>query len=187
MNIILFGPPACGKGTQAKLLIEQGMVQLSTGDMLRAEIAAGSRLGQQIEPILKAGHYVSNEIVNAMIEARLDQQPDANFLFDGYPRTLEQALSLDQLLNARGREIDLLLDIQVDRTALLGRIARRFEADGRPDDNPETFSERLKVFDQITVPVLDHYTEKGVVKAIDGMLDIKTVSSVISALIGWHL
>jgi len=186
MNIILFGPPACGKGTQAKALAAQGMIHLSTGDMLRAEVATGSEFGQEIESIISTGAYMPDEVVTTLIAARLDATPDAAFLFDGYPRTITQAISLDTLLADRGQKVDMLINLVVDRDILLGRVHKRFASDGRSDDNPETFAKRLEKYDRDTAILLPFYEAKGVVKSVDGMLDIQTLSSVISILIGWH-
>lgn len=185
MNIILFGPPAAGKGTQAKALVEQGMIQLSTGDMLRSAVASGSDFGKYIDSIISKGELVSDEIVTSLISERLEDGRD--YLFDGYPRTLTQAVSLDAMLAARGQKIDLVINLDVDREALLGRIAKRFAQEGRSDDNSEAFTKRLEAYDRDTAAVLLHYEEQGCVKSVDGMNDIMTITSVISALIGWHV
>ena len=139
MNLILFGPPGSGKGTQAKRLVEtRGMVQLSTGDMLRAAVASGSELGQRVKGVLERGDLVSDEIVIALIEERLPEAEAAGgAIFDGFPRTTAQAQALDILLKGRGRQIDKVIRLKVDETALMIRVTRRFEAEGRPDDNPE--------------------------------------------------
>ncbi len=186
MNIILFGPPACGKGTQAKILASQGMIHLSTGDMLRAEVATGSDFGKEIESIISTGAYMPDEVVTKLIAARLDAAPDAAFIFDGYPRTATQAVSLDLLLSDRDQKIDMVINFIVDRENLLGRIHKRFASEGRSDDTPETYAKRLVKYDQDTAVLLPYYEEKGIVKNVDGMLDIETLSSVISILIGWH-
>lgn len=185
MNIILFGPPAAGKGTQAKALVNQGMIHLSTGDMLRAAIAAQSPLGIEAEKIISGGNLVSDEVVTGLISEQLDKNPDGNFLFDGYPRTLVQAGSLDNLLASVGKQIDLVIHLEVDREALLGRIAKRYAVDKRSDDNPDAFVVRYDTYEQQTAPVLEHYAEKDCVRKVDGMLDIPTITSMITALIGW--
>jgi adenylate kinase len=184
MNIILFGPPAAGKGTQAKALVEQGFVQLSTGDMLRSEIASGSSLGRQIESVISEGNLVSDSIVTSLIESRL--APHLDYLFDGYPRTVTQAVSLDEMLAERGKKIDLVINLLVDREVLLSRVHKRFAEEGRADDNAAAFVTRLENYDRDTAAVLPHYEAQGCVKNVDGMLDIQTLSSVISAIIGWH-
>jgi adenylate kinase len=186
MNIILFGPPASGKGTQAKALVAQGMVQLSTGEMLRTAVAAKTKLGLEVAPILARGAYVSDEIVTALISEHIVANPSASFLFDGYPRTVTQAKSLDGLLDSHNRKVDMVIHLNVDRSALLGRVAKRFAVDQRADDNPETFEKRLNVYDENTAPVLEYYQERGIIKNVDGMLDADTLSSVISAIVGWH-
>src|SRR5665213_3556033 len=140
MNIVLFGPPAAGKGTQAKRLVaERRMVQLSTGDMLRAARAAGSELGRKVAAIMDAGQLVSDAIVIALIEEALPAAEAAGgAIFDGFPRTVAQAEALDEMLAGRGSRIDLVLSLTVDAPALIGRIAKRFASEGRSDDNPET-------------------------------------------------
>ena len=139
MNLILFGPPAAGKGTQAKRLVdERGMVQLSTGDMLRAAIASGSELGQRVAGIMERGELVSDEIVIALIEERLPEAEAAGgAIFDGFPRTIAQAEALDDMLDGRGRQIDLVIRLKVDDDGADGPHRRAIRREGRPDDNPE--------------------------------------------------
>src|SRR5581483_4482245 len=136
MNLILFGPPAAGKGTQAKRLVEaRQMVQLSTGDMLRAAIASGSALGRKVAGVMERGELVTDEIVIALIEERLPEaEASGGAIFDGFPRTLAQAQALDLMLKGRGSQIDLVVRLKVDDEALLQRIAGRFAESGRPDD-----------------------------------------------------
>ena len=179
MNLILFGPPAAGKGTQAKRLVEQrGMVQLSTGDMLRAAIASKSELGLRVEGIMKRGELVSDEIVIALIEERLPEAEAAGgAIFDGFPRTLAQAEALDKMLAGRGAKIDLVVRLKVDDAALLERITGRFAESGRPDDNPETFKVRLNAYNEQTAPLLPYYKSKLV--EVDGMGSIETVAKAI--------
>lgn len=183
MNLILFGPPAAGKGTQAKRLVEtRGMVQLSTGDMLRAEIASGSALGQTCDGIMKRGDLVSDEIVIALIEARLPEAEAAGgAVFDGFPRTLAQAEALDAMLANRGARIDHVVRLKVDDAALLERVTRRFEEQGRPDDNPDSFKVRLDAYNRNTAPLLPYYEGQGKLVEIDGMGSIDTVSTAIDA------
>ena len=158
MNLILFGPPGSGKGTQAKRLVnERGMVQLSTGDMLRAAIAAGSELGRQVEPIFAAGGLVPDQIVIALIEERMPEAEAAGgAIFDGFPRTVAQAEALDAMLDARGRRIDQVVRLKVDESELLERITERYKLQGRPDDNPETFKTRLAAYNAQTAPLLPY-------------------------------
>ena len=181
MNLILFGPPAAGKGTQAKRLVEsRNMVQLSTGDMLRAAIASGSELGQRVSGIMERGELVSDEIVIELIEARLPETEAAGgAIFDGFPRTLPQAEALDKMLQGRGRKIDLVLRLKVDDQALKSRIAGRFAESGRPDDNPESFVVRLNAYNAQTAPLLPYYAGQGKLIEVDGMGGIEAVAAAI--------
>lgn len=183
MNLILFGPPGCGKGTQAKRLVEErGMVQLSTGDMLRAAIASGSELGQRVSGIMQRGELVPDEIVIALIEERLPEAEAAGgAIFDGFPRTVPQAEALDKMLAGRGAKIDKVLRMLVDETALLQRIAGRFAEQGRPDDNPESFKVRLNAYNTQTAPLLDYYKGQGKVTEVDGMGTMDAVGAAIAA------
>ena len=186
MNIVMFGPPGAGKGTQAKILQEKrGLPQLSTGDMLRAAIAAGTPLGRQVEAILAKGDLVSDEIVIGIIAERIDK-PDCakGAVFDGFPRTITQAEALDKLLASRGRKIDLVLDLKVDETILLQRVEQRIkEGTSRPDDNPTTLKNRLEVYRRNTAPLLAFYDKQGKVVTIDGMAPIGEVTKAIAAAI----
>ena len=179
--MILFGPPAAGKGTQAKRLVaERGMVQLSTGDMLRAAIASGSELGLKVKDVLARGDLVTDEIVIALIEARLPEAEAAGgAIFDGFPRTVAQAEALDAMLARRGARIDRVIRLRVDDEALTARISKRFAEQGRPDDNPDTFKERLAVYNRQTAPLLPYYADQGLLTEIDGMGSIETVSAAI--------
>ena len=179
MNLILFGPPAAGKGTQAKRLVDgRGMIQLSTGDMLRAAKASGSELGQRVAGIMDRGELVSDAIVIELIEERLPETEAAGgAIFDGFPRTLAQAEALDVMLKARGKQIDLVVRLKVDDTALLERIAGRFLAEGRPDDNPESFKVRLAAYNGQTAPLLPYYEGQGKLVEIDGMASIDEVAA----------
>jgi adenylate kinase len=183
MNLILFGPPAAGKGTQAKRLVEhRKMVQLSTGDMLRAAIAAKSELGQKVEGILQRGELVSDDIVIALIEDRLPEAEAAGgAIFDGFPRTLAQAQALDVMLESRGAKIDLVIRLKVDDDQLLKRIAGRFAESGRPDDNPESFKVRLSAYNEQTAPLLPYYQNHGKLVEVDGMGTVDEVAAAIDA------
>jgi len=183
MNLILFGPPAAGKGTQAKRLVEtRGMVQLSTGDMLRAAIASGSDLGLKVKDVLARGDLVTDEIVIALIEGRLPEAEAAGgAIFDGFPRTVAQAEALDAMLARRGAKIDRVIRLKVDDAALTARIAKRFAEQARPDDNPETFKDRLAVYNRQTAPLLPYYADQSLLTEIDGMGSIETVSAAIDA------
>lgn len=179
MNLILFGPPAAGKGTQAKRLVEgRGMVQLSTGDMLRAARTSGSELGNRVAGIMDRGELVSDDIVIALIEEKLPEAEKAGgAIFDGFPRTLAQAKALDAMLKGRGAKIDLVIRLKVDDDALLKRIEGRFAAEGRPDDNPESFKVRLAAYNAQTAPLLPYYEGQGKLVELDGMADIATVAT----------
>jgi adenylate kinase len=181
MNIILFGPPAAGKGTQAKRLVAQrGMVQLSTGDMLRAARTSGSELGARVAGIMDRGELVSDEIVIALIEEALPAAEAAGgAIFDGFPRTLAQAEALDGMLGSRGSRIDVVLRLKVDDAALISRVAKRFGEEGRADDNPESFKVRLAAYNAQTAPVLPHYLEQGKLVELDGMSDVDKVAQAI--------
>ena len=182
MNLILFGPPAAGKGTQAKKLVaEHGFIQLSTGDMLRAARASGSELGKTVAGIMDAGGLVTDEIVISLISEQLEANPDASFIFDGFPRTVAQAEALDKLLAAKGQKIDKVVRLVVDDKALLARVTIRFEEQGRADDNPETFSKRLDAYNSQTAPLLPYYSAKGLISEVDGMASIDAVAAAIDA------
>jgi len=179
MNLILFGPPAAGKGTQAKRLVsERGMVQLSTGDMLRAARISGTELGQRVAGVMDRGELVSDEIVIALIEERLPEAEAAGgAIFDGFPRTLAQAEALDRLLKSRGKRIDKVIRLRVDEPALIARIGKRFEQEGRPDDNPETFVTRLAAYNAQTKPLLPYYEAQGRLAEVDGMRSVEEVAA----------
>lgn len=185
MNLILFGPPAAGKGTQAKRLVsERGYIQLSTGDMLRAARSSGSDLGRRVAGIMDSGGLVSDEIVIALIEEQLDQNPEApGFIFDGFPRTIPQAEALDAALAARGAKVDVVIRLGVDENALIDRVTRRFEAEGRADDNPEAFRKRLAAYNAQTAPLLPVYGGQGKLVEIDGMQAMDAVSAAIAGIL----
>ncbi len=180
MNLILFGPPGAGKGTQAKIIEDEwGLVQLSTGDMLRAAVAAGTDLGRRCKAIMDRGDLVTDEIVVGIIAERLDA-PDcaSGVVFDGFPRTIKQAEALDKLLAERSSPIDAVIELKVADEALADRIARRsLETGGtRADDTPETLRNRLEVYRQNTAPLLSFYAEQGKLRAVDGMAPIADVA-----------
>ena len=185
MNLILFGPPGAGKGTQAARLVSgRGMVQLSTGDMLRAARASGSELGDMVAGIMDRGELVTDEIVIALIEERLPETEAAGgAIFDGFPRTLAQAEALDAMLEGRGAKIDLVLRLKVDDEALLKRIEGRFLEQGRKDDNPESFKVRLSQYNTQTAPLLPYYEAQGKLVEIDGMASIDDVAAAVDQAI----
>ena len=185
MNLVLFGPPGAGKGTQAKLLTQsRGLPQLSTGDMLRAAIAAGTPLGLRCKAILDKGELVPDEVVIDIIGARYDE-PDCakGAIFDGFPRTIPQAQALDRMLESRGRRIDLVLELKVDDAVLLSRVEARIKAGGvlRSDDTPETLKHRLAVYYKNTAPLIDFYRTQGKLTTLDGMAPIEAVTAQIAA------
>ncbi|MEO1643198.1 MAG: adenylate kinase [Pseudomonadota bacterium] len=179
MNLIIFGPPAAGKGTQAKRLVaNHGYIQLSTGDMLRAAKASGSELGQRVAKILDEGGLVSDDIVIGLIDEQLTTHRGApGFIFDGFPRTVGQAEALDDLLASRETAIHGVLRLVVDEAQLLARVTKRFEEQGRKDDNPETFSHRLEQYNEQTAPLVPIYAERGLLREVDGMASIDEVSA----------
>jgi len=191
VNLVIFGPPGAGKGTQAKILVEtRGLPQLSTGDMLRAAIAAKTDLGKKVEAILAKGDLVSDDIVIGIIGDRYDQ-PDCTkgAVFDGFPRTIPQAEALDAMLAKRGKKIDMVIELKVDDAILLKRAetrANEAKAAGkapRDDDNPETVKNRLAVYWKNTAPLLEYYGRQGKVATVDGMLAIDKVTAAIASAI----
>jgi len=187
VNLVLFGPPGAGKGTQAKILTEKrGLPQLSTGDMLRAAIAAGTPLGLACKALMDKGALVPDETVVGIIADRYDQPDCANgAVFDGFPRTIAQAEALDRMLAERGRKIDLVLELKVDDAALLARVESRIAAGGpvRADDNPETLKKRLEVYYKSTAPLLGYYGGQGKLKSLDGMAPVGDVTRQIAAVL----
>jgi adenylate kinase len=212
MNIILLGPPGAGKGTQAaRLEAMRGMVQLSTGDMLRAAVAQATPVGLKAKAIMEAGELVSDAIVSALIGERLDAIADKGAIFDGYPRTRAQAEALDLLLAERGRSLDHVIELEVDEEALVKRITGRFscakcgapyhdtfklpkiegicdvcgshEFKRRPDDNEQTVRTRLAEYRAKTAPILPYYQERRLVRRVDGMAPVEDVSAAIDAIL----
>ena len=211
MNIILLGPPGAGKGTQAaKLVADRGMVQLSTGDMLRAAVKAGTPTGLKAKAIMDAGELVPDDVVSGIIGERLDQMtPGEGAIFDGYPRTAAQAKALDQLLADRGRKLDHVIELTVDEDALVERITGRYtcakcgegyhdafkqpkvagicdvcgstEFKRRPDDNEQTVRTRMAEYRGKTAPIIPIYQARGILARVDGMGDIDHVSEAVSA------
>jgi len=188
MNIILLGPPGAGKGTQAEMLVsEYGLVQLSTGDMLRAAIAQGTELGLKAKAIMDAGDLVADDIILGMIRERLQSDECANgVILDGFPRTVAQAEGLDEMLAEIGMGINHVIEIKVDEAALFARIENRANETGgaRSDDTAEVLEKRLKVYHESTAPILPYYRGKGNMSVVDGMMSIADVSSAIKEILG---
>jgi adenylate kinase len=187
VNLVLFGPPGAGKGTQSKILTEKrGLPQLSTGDMLRAAIEAGTPLGLACKALMARGELVPDETVIRIIAERYDQPDCKNgAVFDGFPRTIPQAEALDKMLAERGRKIDLVLELKVDDAALLSRVEARIKAGGvlRSDDTAETLAYRLGVYYKNTAPLIEYYRGQGKLTTVDGMAPVEAVTAEIAAIL----
>ena len=191
MRLILLGPPGAGKGTQAVRLVEKYRIpQLSTGDMLRAAVSAGTPIGLKAKAVMESGSLVSDEIVQGIIEDRIaEADAQRGFILDGFPRTLAQAEALDAMLARRGLKIDAAIELKVDADALVSRIVRRAAeaaAAGRPvrkDDDPEIFKTRLAAYFRDTAAVTPHYAAKGELHEVDGMIGIPEVAAAIDAVL----
>jgi adenylate kinase len=212
LNIILLGPPGAGKGTQAaRLQANRGMIQLSTGDMLRESVAAGTPVGLQAKAVMERGELVSDAIVSALIGERLDASSDKGAIFDGFPRTRHQADALEILLAERGRRLDYVIELAVDEEALVTRITGRFtcakcgtgyhdtfrptqvsgvcdvcgstEFKRRPDDNEQTVRRRMEEYRAKTAPILPIYEAKALVRRVDGMASVEAVGAEIDAIL----
>ncbi|WJH39772.1 adenylate kinase [Aliirhizobium terrae] len=192
MRLILLGPPGAGKGTQAQRIVEKhGIPQLSTGDMLRAAVAAETEVGKRAKAVMDAGNLVSDEIVNAIVSERIDQPDCAHgFILDGYPRTLVQADAVEAMLREKGLALDVAIELAVDDAAMVGRILRRAEearAAGQPvrkDDNAEVYADRLRAYYKSTAPLIGYYHAKGKLKSIDGMAEMDKVTAEIEKILG---
>jgi adenylate kinase len=187
INIILLGPPGAGKGTQAgRLVVDKGLVQLSTGDMLRAARSSGTEMGRRVAEVMDRGELVTDEIVIGLIREQLEKG-GKGFIFDGFPRTLAQADALGRLLAESGMALDAVIELQVDDEALVGRIVKRAEesrAAGQPvrrDDTPEVFADRLREYYKKTAPLLGYYYAKGNLQTVDGMAPMEQVAAQIAA------
>jgi adenylate kinase len=191
MRLILLGPPGAGKGTQAQRLVKKhGIVQLSTGDMLRAAVAAGTPIGLRAKDIMARGELVPDDVVVAIVADRIDQ-PDAKkgFILDGFPRTVPQAIALDRMLAAKGLRLDGVIELRVDAGILHKRIANRVsetKARGealRPDDNPDVLRTRIEAYRAQTAPLVDYYARQGTLKSVNGMAPIAEVASAIDSVL----
>jgi len=179
LNIVLFGPPGSGKGTQAENIIRKyDLNHLSTGDLLRAEIAGQTDLGRKAKAIVEKGELVPDEIVIGMIEKRVSAEKEPKgFIFDGFPRTVEQAKALDKMLASKNTGITLMITLEVDRQELINRLLKRSEKEGRSDDNLETIENRIRVYEDQTTPVMDYYHQQGKARYVDGMGSIEEIFS----------
>jgi len=192
LRLILLGPPGAGKGTQATRLVEKfGIPQLSTGDMLRAAVAAGTPVGLKAKAVMESGGLVSDEIVIGIVADRIEEaDAKKGFILDGFPRTVAQAEALDVMLTQKGMKLDAVLELQVDQNALVHRIVRRAEeakAAGQPvrkDDDPEVFKTRLEAYNRDTAIVAPYYQKSGQLKVIDGMQPIDDVTKAMNAALG---
>ncbi len=171
LNIVLFGPPGSGKGTQSEKLIDKyGLTHFSTGDMLRAEQAANTELGLQAKKIMDRGELVSDEIIIGMIRNKIKGQSDAKgFIFDGFPRTVAQAEALDSVLKDLGIKIDLMLGLEVEKDELIDRLLKRGKDQGRTDDNLETIENRINVYECQTLPLTGYYDAQNKYRGVDGL------------------
>ena len=181
MKLILLGPPGAGKGTQAQRLVEKhGIVQLSTGDMLRASAAAGTPVGTRAKAIMDRGDLVPDDVMIEIIAERLDQPDTAGgFILDGFPRTVAQAKALDELLEKRGVALDAIVEITVDEDLLLERIERRSRETGGSRGDDKSTAKRLAVYREQTAPVSDYYADKGTLRSVDGMGTVEEVAELI--------
>jgi adenylate kinase len=191
MRIVLLGPPGAGKGTQAKELVSKyGIVQLSTGDLLRAAVAAGTPVGLKAKDVMARGELVPDAVVVAIVAERIER-PDAKrgFILDGFPRTVPQAEALDRLLAKKGLRLDAVVELKVDPDILIRRIEHRVEQSKlrgdalRPDDNPEVLKQRLAAYQGRTAPLVDYYRRKGVLRMVDGMAAIEEVAQAIGRVL----
>ena len=178
-DIIFMGPPGSGKGTQAqKLVRENGWVQLSTGDLFRSHIEAATELGKRVKPILDAGTYVPDDITVEMVRQRLRDIPkDTRIVFDGFPRTIDQAKAIDRLLSEVGRGLDGVIYLDVPRNELIARVITRGKREGRSDDTARVIVKRLDVYEQNTRPLIDHYKQRGMLREVDGTGTVEEIAT----------
>lgn len=185
MTVVFFGPPGSGKGTQAvRLAASLGIPQVSTGDLLRANVKKGTELGRIAKPIMESGALVPDELVTRMLRERLsDPDATAGALFDGYPRTVAQAESLDELLKESGRKVDVVVFLDVPDQPIVERLVKRAQIEGRADDTPDTIRERLRVYREKTSPLAERYRKAGVLASVDGNRPVDVVASDVAAAV----
>ena len=185
MRLILLGAPGAGKGTQANFIKEKfGIPQISTGDMLRAAIKAGTELGLAAKKVMDAGQLVSDDIIIGLVKERLKDCDCANgYLFDGFPRTIVQAEALDEMLKDKGMKLDAVIEMTADADTLVSRVIHRAKESNRPDDNPDVIRKRLDVYKNDTAPLVDYYRQHGLVTTVDGMAPVEAVTAAIKAAI----
>ena len=182
-RVLLFGPPGSGKGTQAALLAQRlGVPAISTGEMFRQAVAAGNELGRKVEAILGLGHLVDDDTTADVVRARL-AQPDARagFLLDGYPRTLAQAETLEEILRSRGESLDAAVFLEVPESEVVRRMSGRRQQAGRADDTPEVVRERMRVYEEQTAPLVEHYGRRGLLRRVDGNRPVDEVAEAVLA------
>jgi adenylate kinase len=177
LNIVLFGPPGAGKGTQSEKIIDQyGLIHLSTGDMLRAEVASGSELGRNVKKLMDEGQLVPDEVVIEIISHRIDEAAGAKgFIFDGFPRTVPQAEALDRMLSEKGTGINCMVSLEVQEEELVSRLVKRGLESGRSDDNETTIRKRILEYRKKTLPVAEHYSKQDKLNEINGVGSISEI------------
>jgi adenylate kinase len=186
VNVLLIGPPGSGKGTQGERLAERlGLEHIAAGDLLRAEVANGTALGRQVEGLMQRGELVPDAVILALLIPRVLEAAERNgYLLDGFPRTVEQALEARKLADRASAGPHAVIYLDAPRDELVRRILARAEIEGRPDDNPQTVSNRLQVFDEATRPLVEYYRERGLLHVVDASLDPDAVTDEIVAALG---